>query len=378
MQIKAVLNAGDEVVRAVRGRGVDGACSGVHGDVVAQHAEDGPLQERMSEGRVLQLRARERGHFLRLAKIAFLDRLLCQISGHDVDPFASIERDIFRFGGEGHRHRGRQGPRGGCPDDGRDILLAGQRGVNLCGIAGQRIPHPDTGAGVHLVFDFRLGQRSLVVNAPVHRLQALVHQPLLIARVERLNDDALVARVHRRVRLVPATKDADSLELRTLQIEIFLRVLTALLAHRQRVHVELLAPQQIVHFDLDRKSMAVPSGHVRRVETAHAARLHYEVFQRLVERRTQVNGTVGIRWSVVHHVNGLPLMRLADAVVNPHFLPPVEHYGLVPGQVGPHGKVGLGQIQRGFQIERHSLYLPPAGYWIAKGYASYLFIIGSG
>src|ERR1019366_1472707 len=53
MQIKTIFDAGDEVVRAVSRGGVHRAGSGVHGDVVAQHAEDAALQEGMSEGRVL-------------------------------------------------------------------------------------------------------------------------------------------------------------------------------------------------------------------------------------------------------------------------------------------------------------------------------------
>ncbi len=125
--------------------------------------------------------------------------------------------------------------------------------------------------------------------------------------------------------LLPTAEDADSLELLALQVEILLRVLAALLAHRQRVHVELLAAQQVVHLDLDGQSVAVPAGHVGRVEAAHAARLDDEVLQRLVQRSAQMDGTVGVGWAVVHHVDGLPFVRLADAVVNPHFLPSFEH-----------------------------------------------------
>ena len=49
---------------------------------------------------------------------------------------------------------------------------------------------------------------------------------------------------------------------------------------------------------------------------------------------------------IVHHVDRLPFVRLADAVVNPHLLPMFEHFRLVLRQVRLHGEVGLGQIQR--------------------------------
>ena len=40
MQVEAVLHASGEVVRAMRRGGVHRARSGIHGDVVAEHAED--------------------------------------------------------------------------------------------------------------------------------------------------------------------------------------------------------------------------------------------------------------------------------------------------------------------------------------------------
>ncbi len=58
-----------------------------------------------------------------------------------------------------------------------------------------------------------------------------------------------------------------------------LRILAALLAHGKRIHVQLLAAKLVVHFDLDGQAVAVPAGHVRRVEAAHAARLHHEILQ---------------------------------------------------------------------------------------------------
>ena len=49
-----VLDAGVEVIRAVRRGGVHRAGALVHGDVVGQHAQDCALQKRMRKLRVLQ------------------------------------------------------------------------------------------------------------------------------------------------------------------------------------------------------------------------------------------------------------------------------------------------------------------------------------
>ncbi len=60
VQVEAVLHAGVEVVSTMCWSGVHRARTGVHGDVVAEHAEDAAIEERMSEGHALQLRAGER------------------------------------------------------------------------------------------------------------------------------------------------------------------------------------------------------------------------------------------------------------------------------------------------------------------------------
>ena len=112
--------------------------------------------------------------------------------------------------------------------------------------------------------------------------------------------------------------------------------------------------------------MAVPSRHVRGVEAAHAARLYDKILQGFVEGGAEVDRAIGIRRTIVQDVNRLPPVRLTNAVVDLGFLPVGEHFGLVLGQVRLHGEVGFGQIQRCFQIERHSVFLPPAGYWIRK------------
>ena len=70
-QVELVLHAGVEVVRAVRGRGVDHARALIHGDVVGEHAEHGAIEERDGRNlRVLQFPAGEAGDDLRLLQPA--------------------------------------------------------------------------------------------------------------------------------------------------------------------------------------------------------------------------------------------------------------------------------------------------------------------
>ena len=111
---------------------------GVHGDVVAEHAQDRAIQERMREGGVFQLRARGTTPAPCGSPSAHLSTVCCaSCFGDDVDPLAGIQRHILRIGLEGHRHRSGKRPRRRRPDDGRDFSCR-QGGIDLRRIAGQR------------------------------------------------------------------------------------------------------------------------------------------------------------------------------------------------------------------------------------------------
>jgi hypothetical protein len=105
------------------------------------------------------------------------------------------------------------------------------------------------------------------MNAPVDRLKTLVDEALLEEFVEALKNARLVLKRHRFVRIVPAPKDANALELAALQVDILLRILAARLADGKWVHLELLAAQLLIDFDLDREAVAVPARDIWRVET---------------------------------------------------------------------------------------------------------------
>ena len=157
----------------------------------------------------------------------FADRhSAASLLGDDVDLAAGFERDVFCVGMKGHGHRRGKRPGSGGPDDGENFL-AGERGIEPRRIVGQRVLHPDGRAGVVFVFDFGFGQGGLVVHAPVDRAQALVDEVFLQEVVERRQHHRLVLRSHGGVGIVPASEDADALELLALQVEKLLRVLAA-------------------------------------------------------------------------------------------------------------------------------------------------------
>ena len=183
------------------------------------------------------------------------------------------------------------------------------------------------------VFDFGFGKRGLVVHAPVDGAQAFVDEPIFIKRKESLEHHRLVLRRHRGVGLVKASEDADALELLPLQVEIFLRVFAALGADVGRVHLQLLAAKFLVDLDFDGQAVAVPAGDVGRVEAGHGFGFDDEILEALVHRRAQVDGPAGVGRPVVQDVLLLALSGLANALVEPHLLPALQHFGLVLGQI---------------------------------------------
>ena len=86
------------------------------------------------------------------------------------------------------------------------------RGELAGAVVGQRELDVDRRRRVVAVLDFGLGQRGAAMDAPVHRLLALVDQPLLHEPAERARDRRLIPEVHRDVGMVPVAEDAEPLE----------------------------------------------------------------------------------------------------------------------------------------------------------------------
>src|SRR5579871_5819923 len=127
---------------------------------------------------------------------------------------------------EGYCHRGWQCP-GCCGPDDRGNLFSCQSGIDLCRVVEQRVFHPDRGAGVILIFDFRFRKCGFVMHTPVDGSKTLVDESIFVERVEGREHDRLVLRVPGFVSMVAASESADPLEWSALQIEIFLSALAA-------------------------------------------------------------------------------------------------------------------------------------------------------
>ena len=193
------------------------------------------------------------------------------------------------------------------------------------------------------------------MHAPIDRAQALVHKTVLKKFIESRNHDRFVLGSHGRIRLVEAAQHSDPLELLPLQVEIFLRILTAFQPHVEWLHLQLFSTKLLVNFYLDRQAVAVPTGNIRSVEPGHILRLDHEILQAFVQCMTQVDGPVRIGRPIVQDVRRCACPRFTNAVVEPHLLPASQSFWLILRQVCLHREGSFGQIDSGFQVQRHAL-----------------------
>ena len=78
-----------------------------------------------------------------------------------------------------------------------------------------------------LVFDFGFGQCGLAVQAPVHRLAALVQVTALVDLAERADDVRFVPEIHGQVGMIPVADDVEADEIFLLALDLCLRIFAA-------------------------------------------------------------------------------------------------------------------------------------------------------
>ena len=190
-----------------------------------------------------------------------------------------------------------QRPDGGRPD--HEVQLAVIQLGQLAQIVVHGELHIDGGAGIVLVLDLGLGQRRLVVGAPVHGLQALVDVAVLVHLAEHTDLLRLEAGIHGLVGVLPVAHHAHALEALALHVDIVVGKLVAGGAELGDAHGLVV---QLVLLDdggLDGHAVVIPAGDIGRVVAAHGVAAGDEVLQRLVQGVTHVQRTVGERRAVV-------------------------------------------------------------------------------
>ena len=253
------------------------------------------------------------------------------------------------------RQVGRDGPRRRGPDQHRDIDVGergDERGQGGRARGGDRKLDVDRRRRVRLVLHLGFGKRRPAVDTPVDRLLAAIHPTLFHERPERADDRGLIGEVHGEIRGRPCAEDAKALEVVSHDVDILLGVSTALPAHLGDAHPLLLGPELPIDLELDRQSVAVPSGDVGRVEARHGARPDDEVLENLVEGCSEMHLAVRVRWSVVQDELRRTGARATDPPVEVRLLPACDRLRLGRRQARLHPEAGPREVECLFPV-RH-------------------------
>ena len=356
-----VFQANREVFLAVAGRGVYSAGAVFGGHVIAKDQRDVAFcVERMCEDDAFQrsaLRAAEtldlNSHFF--FRVVAIHSLCYERFGEHQQLTLTVTRGtfdqrIFQLRAERDRQRRGQCPRRGRPDRYRDRSVAVDidtklrrqrmwiaRGVS--DINGRRL--------LVFVFDLSFRQRRPTVEAPVHRLHTAQQMAVLDHFRQRAHFVGFETEIKRSVRVVPVAQHTQSLEIAALDVDLLVGEFAAFRAELRGVE---LHPDFAVLFldrQLDRQTVTVPARHVRRVEAGHRLRFDDDVFENFVDRMTEMDRAVGVRWAVMQHERRPAFGFFAQLHVQPLALPAGQGVGLALGQIAAHRKLRCRQMDRG-------------------------------
>jgi hypothetical protein len=238
----------------------------------------------------------------------------------------------------------RQRPGRGGPDD-RVQRFLDRKVERGDGFLAHAKAHVDRRRRVLAILDLRLGERGLVIRAPVHGLEAFVDRAGPEETAECIGDVGFVVEGHRGVGMVPVSEDAEADEILALDVDVFRGELAAGAANLGGRHLGALRAELFADGVLDREAVAVPARDVRRVVAEHRARFHDDVFERFIEGVADVNFAVRV---------GRPVMKdelraagglFANELIEIHAPPLLEPFRLVLRQVGLHREGGLRQVE---------------------------------
>ena len=326
------------------------------GNIGGQNTRNLAFQKRMLESDPVKFLARNPGQDIRHRQSAgFLHRPVTA-AFHQQDITLTVrDGEVGELGMERHGHAGRKRPRGCRPDE-DEHLAALQCRVELGGVIKEGVFDVNRRASPLLVFDFRLCQGRLAGDAVVDRLQAAIYITLLEELDKSLGNRRLIVGLHGQIRLVPLPQHSQAFESLPLDFHIFLRIPAAAKPELHLAHLRFLSSELLVNFDLDGKPVAVPARTIGSIEARHGFCPDDEILDHLVEGRTQVNLTVGIRGTIMESVSRGVLAHLTNPGIEAARFPFFKHFGLVLRQVRLHREGRARQIERIFQILRFSHY----------------------
>ena len=202
---QAVAVADQIIIQAMAGGGVDGAGAGLQGDMLPEDDGHLPVVEGVLELQALEGVAPAIGDDPVAVDAPAVQVVAHQALGEDEALAASValglDEDVFQLGVEGHGLVGGQGPGGGGPDDHGQGAVAAPIGYRVtAGEEGLLVEDREAdvdGDGLLVgVFHLGLRQGGTAVDAPVHRLVALLDMAVGQDHAQGADDVGLEVEVH--------------------------------------------------------------------------------------------------------------------------------------------------------------------------------------
>ena len=245
-----------------------------------------------------------------------------------------------------------QRPRRGRPDDGKRFSFdacqtecGGERGGVF-----KRIANVNRRRYFVFVFHFRFRQRRAAVQAELNRFRATVEIARFVDFAEHTHGIRLGFEIHGQVGVVPVAQHAQTDEVFFLAGNLFGGIFSAQFAETRFGHVFAV---QLFHHHFDGQAVAVPTRHIRRVETGLGFAADNDVFEDFVD-------------AVVQDEFRTAFGDFAQFLIAFVLVPAFQPRRLALGEVAAHRKRAFEQVY-GFAVIGHVVILYGCGISVSDG-----------
>ncbi len=309
IDFQVVTEAGEVVLHAVTGGGVYATSTSLGGDVVGENEGAGPIDEGVNSLHALKIAA-EKG-WLRGGEILNFEeggQLGSEVSGNEEIAALVGEGKVLKAGMEGDGEIGRDGPRGGGPDD--NFRIGREAGLTRIGNLEGDV---DAGRDVVPVLDFGLGESGFARDGPVDGFFTSVNEALADEGSKGAQDGGLVLGVEGFVLVGPVGKDTEALELGALGFDELAGELFAFPTQLGGGQLAVGFAELAGDFMLNREPVAVPTGEVGCPVATHRLVPYDGIFEGFIKSSADVDIAIGERGAIVKDKKWLALVVRLNA-----------------------------------------------------------------
>ena len=129
-----------------------------------------------------------------------------------------------------------------------------------------------------LIFYFRFSQCCFSGRRPVNRFQSFINISVIVYFLKYSQLLGFIFRYQSNVRIFPFTHNTQSYKFRFLFFHPFQSVFTAFFSDLYRRHSFYFISKSLGYFQLNRKTMCIPSRYIRCIIASESFISHYNIF----------------------------------------------------------------------------------------------------